>query len=122
MRLRPLKTSGKRVISGAASTTPVGPAEVVRRYEITVEREFVSVHSETAPAFAALCEVCAHEVTMLAPEEAAEVAGVTVRAVYRWVEEKRVHFIEPDSGRVFVCAESLQALLRSNQLSRGELR
>ena len=120
--MKSLKISDKSASPSAASTTPVSPPEVVRRYEITVEREFVSLRSESVPAFAASCEVCGRDVTMLAPEQAAEAAGVAVRVVYRWIEEKRVHFIEQNSGRLFLCSDSLQALLRSNQLSRGEPR
>jgi len=94
--------------------------EVLRRYEITVEREFVSLRSQSGQSCAMYCASCAHEVNMLPPEIAADAAGTTTRTIYRWVEEKRVHFFEPSSGKLLICSESLRQLSRSNQLSSGE--
>ena len=44
---------------------------------------------------------------MLTPEQAAAVAGVTVRAVNRRVEDGSVHFLETADGRLLVCVNSL---------------
>jgi hypothetical protein len=122
MRLNPRKTLGSKDLSSGGPAKAAETPEVLRRYEITVEREFVSLRSGSVQAYTALCESCGHNVTMLPPEQAAEAAGIAVRSVYRWVEDKRVHFIEADSGRLFLCSDSLQALLRSTQLSPGESR
>jgi hypothetical protein len=122
MRLNLRKTLDSRDLSSSGSAKPAETPAVLRRYEITVEREFVSLRNGPVQAYTALCESCGHNVTMLPPEQVAEVAGVAVRAVYRWVEEKRAHFIESSSGRLFLCSDSVQALLRSNQLSSGETR
>jgi hypothetical protein len=48
---------------------------------------------------------------MAAPEHAAAVARVTVRTIYRWVEEEKVHFTESHDGSVSVCLRS--CLVRS---------
>jgi hypothetical protein len=122
MRLNPRKTLSSKDLTGSGSAKPAETPEVLRRYEITVEREFISLRGGPLQAYTALCQSCGHNVTMLPPEQTAEVAGVAVRAVYRWVEEKRVHFIESNSGRLFLCSDSVQVLLRSNQLSPGESR
>jgi hypothetical protein len=116
------KTSGSGDLSSGGPSKSAETPEVLRRYEITVEREFISLRSGPVQAYTAFCDACGHDVTMLPPEQVAEVAGIAVRAVYRWVEEKRVHFIESDSGRLFLCSDSFQALLRSNPLSPGESR
>ncbi len=45
---------------------------------------------------------------MLTPEEAALLAGVGVRAIYRAIEEGRIHFLENASGALVVCLESIR--------------
>jgi excisionase family DNA binding protein len=53
------------------------------------------------------CPDCGAPSEMLTPESAAEMAGVSPRTVYRWVETGRVHFTERPDGRLFVCLTSL---------------
>lgn len=55
------------------------------------------------------CPACAAEVEMITPNEAARIAGVSSRTIYRWIEEARIHFIENTSGSILVCAGSLGA-------------
>lgn len=47
---------------------------------------------------------------MLPVEAAASITGFTQRALYRWAEEDRVHFIEQPDGAVLLCSESLKTL------------
>jgi len=44
---------------------------------------------------------------MVPPEQAAVLANVTVRMVYRWVESDVVHYKEEPNGSVMVCVKSL---------------
>ena len=44
---------------------------------------------------------------MITPHEAARIAHVSSRTIYRWIEEARIHFIEDTSGSILVCADSL---------------
>lgn len=46
---------------------------------------------------------------MVAPEQAAAVARVTVRIIYRWVELGVVHYTEGPEGSLAVCLKSLPA-------------
>jgi len=94
--------------------------DVARRYEITVEREFLSVKSKAGQESRVHCPHCDREVLMLTPELAAEAARTTVRSIYRWVEEKRVHFIEPASGVLLICSESLRGLSSLPRIGPGE--
>ena len=94
-------------------------AKVVRRYEITVEREFLSVRDQAARGFNAHCPECGLTVPMLPPDLAAQAAGTTTRNVYCWVEQNRVHFVEPASGGLFICSASLRLLAGSNQIAPG---
>ena len=57
------------------------------------------------------CAACAQTVMMLTPEDAATVAGVSARTIYRWVETDRAHFDEAPNGTLRVCLNSLQAEL-----------
>lgn len=44
---------------------------------------------------------------MVKPEQAAVIAGVTVRVVNSWVESDLVHFLETSEGLLLVCVNSL---------------
>ncbi len=46
---------------------------------------------------------------MITPHQAAAMAGVSSRTIYRWIEEAKLHFTEELDGVLFVCADSLQA-------------
>lgn len=52
------------------------------------------------------CPDCHGEVEMVPAEEAALIAGVSLRTIYRRVEAGAIHFFE-DSGRTFICAQTL---------------
>ncbi len=71
-------------------------------------REIIVVHSALPECSRAQCAACGAVVTMVSPEEAARLARVTVRSIYRWVEAARVHYIESPGGRLRICAESLR--------------
>ena len=55
----------------------------------------------------ALCGECAGGLLTL--EEAVAVAGVTSRAIHRWVEAEALHFAETPEGLLLVCLNSLAA-------------
>ena len=98
--------------------------EVLRRFEVTVEREFVAVRASVDEEFMALCPGCGHDVLMVSPDRAAAALGIGVRVIYRWIEEKKVNFVEPGAGKVFVCFESVQRAAGSKdglkEISSGE--
>jgi hypothetical protein len=98
--------------TGVVDAIPSRP-EVLRRYEITVEREFLGIWNDAASGCAAFCPACSRIVGLLPPEVAAKVMGTTARTIYRWVEEHRVHFVEPAQGQLLICCDSLQALTGS---------
>ena len=108
MRLLP-----RNVAADGVPEKPAGRGEVVRRYEVTVEREFVGIRVRPGPNFTAFCPACGRNTNMLPPDAAAAAAGTTTRNIYRWIEESRVHFVEPEPGHIFICSESLQQLSRS---------
>ena len=83
------------------------PAQVRRRTEITVEREVLSVYYAPARNYHGFCPQCSNEVLMMTAETACAALGVTMRQLYRWLEESRFHFQETNAGETFICSASL---------------
>ena len=77
-----------------------------RRIEILteVDREIVVTRR---PVLILFCEVCGGETRMVTPEQAAAEWAVTVRTIYRWVEDETIHFIESHGGRLLICLGGL---------------
>jgi hypothetical protein len=93
--------------------TSVGKALTVKpkkRTETTIEAHEVWVVRGADREPPAWCGVCADYRGMLTPENAARLRNVGTRAVYRWVEDGRLHFNEAPDGRVFICLASLVSL------------
>jgi hypothetical protein len=79
-----------------------------RRTEKTVEIHEVYVIRQTSGALPALCPQCpAGDSVMVAPEQAAVIAAVPARTIYRWVETKMIHYKEAPDGSLIVCVKSL---------------
>ncbi len=49
---------------------------------------------------------------MLRVEEAGSIAGVTPRTIYRWVEARKLHFVESDDGVILICTQSLASAVQ----------
>jgi hypothetical protein len=54
-----------------------------------------------------VCQECGAAKPMILPEEAATLAEVSLRAIFRWVETVQVHFCEMADGRLYLCSDSL---------------
>ena len=77
-----------------------------RRTEITVEEQIrIFRNSRATPHIT--CTACSSETWMISPEDAALAAGVSVRAIYRAIEEGRIHFLESAGGALVVCPRSV---------------
>jgi hypothetical protein len=81
-----------------------------RRVEITVEREVVSVVYQPSAGVAGRCEQCGRDVLLLSPAAAAAARGVSPREIYRWLDEKDLHFQELECGTILLCSESLKTI------------
>lgn len=46
---------------------------------------------------------------MIAPEHAAQIAGVSTRKIYAWVEAGKLHFAESPDRSLLICLDSLSA-------------
>ena len=78
-----------------------------KRTEIAIEIDEIVVVRATSRASLAWCEVCANEVVMVTPAQAAVIARVSVRDINRRVEAGVVHFLETTEGSLLVCMSSL---------------
>lgn len=80
-----------------------------RRMEITVETRRLVIRRSTnqAPVW---CVECSSPVQLITPEEAAVLAGVNTRTIYRWVETAQLHFLETAEQSPLLCLNSLLRL------------
>ena len=99
-----------------------------RKTEKSVEiHEFYVIR--TSGSLPALCGECGTgDAIMVAAEQAAVVASVPVRLIYRWVETAVVHYKEAPDGSIVVCLKSLpitanqvtSQLCRADQFENGD--
>ena len=90
-----------------------------RKTERAVEiHEFYVIRS-TSGSLPALCAECSSgDAFMVTPEQAAAVAHVPVRSIYRSVETGVVHYREGTDGSLVVCLKSLTET--RNQFGEGK--
>ena len=70
-----------------------------RTTEIKIESEEIYLLRRSRRPIRAWCAECEAVVQMVTPDEAANLAGVTARTVYRWIEQGKVHFTETAAGK-----------------------
>jgi len=79
-----------------------------RKSEKEVEIHEFYVIRPASGSLPALCAECpTGDAIMIAPEQAAAVAHVAVRMIYRWVERGAVHYKQGPDGSLTVCLKSL---------------
>ena len=82
-----------------------------KRMKITFEKERLLVVSRRGQV-EGWCEACGAEVKMIGVEEAALIADLSQRAIFRWIESDRLHFAETSGGALLICLASLLAQTR----------
>jgi len=87
-----------------------------RRTEKTVEiHEFYIIRSASG-SLPALCADCSTgDAILISPEQAAVIARVPVRMIYRWVEAGVIHYKEDRNGSLIVCVKSLPPMGDQNK-------
>ncbi len=69
------------------------------------------VRQQKSAAPPAACRRCANvDRSLVAPDEAAIITGVSTRIIYRWVEAGRIHFQEAADGSLLVCLNSFPSI------------
>ena len=80
-----------------------------KRLRITIQTERLLVMSHSRSLYS-LCVACGDEVRMVTINQAATLARLSSREIYREVEAGMLHFIETTEGSVLVCFNSLNGL------------
>lgn len=83
-----------------------------RRTEITVEEQ-IRIIRRSGVSVQIACADCGGEVLMATPDDAALALGVSARVIYRWVEERKIHFRESAGGALVVCPRSVLEHVRT---------
>ena len=77
-----------------------------RKVRISLTEERIVAFASGASARAS-CPRCGVAVPLVAPEQAASLAGVSTRQVFRWLEAGLLPFVETDDPSPLVCPASL---------------
>ena len=80
-----------------------------RKTEITLETSRLVVIKKSPKVNPVWCEECKVERDMVTAEEAAAIACVSTRVIYRWIEQSKLHFLDNREGSLLVCCTSLVA-------------
>src|SRR5262249_41454808 len=79
-----------------------------RKTEKAIEMHEFYVIRTASGSLPTLCSECATgDAIMLAPEQAAALAHIPVRMIYRWVETATIHYQDGPNGSLIVCLKSL---------------
>jgi hypothetical protein len=79
-----------------------------RKTEQAVEIHELYVIRTTSGSMPALCDKCSSgDAFLVPPEQAAALAQVPLRTIYRGVESGLVHYREAANGSIVVCLKSL---------------
>jgi hypothetical protein len=78
-----------------------------RRVEVLIETHKVWIIREPGHTARDWCAECAVAAPMVTPDEAARLVCQSTRAIYRLVEERRLHYRETPLGALLVCLDSL---------------
>jgi hypothetical protein len=80
-----------------------------KRIDITVESHEILVLRRSSAPIHAWCAQCGSQVQMIPSAQAALLAGVSSRVIYRQIEAGRLHFIETPDHALLICLQSLAA-------------
>ena len=77
-----------------------------RRIRITIQTERLLVINQGRSLYSP-CSACGEEVRMVTIDQAAALAPVSSREIYREIEAGMLHFTETTGGSILVCFNSL---------------
>jgi len=55
------------------------------------------------------CRLCAEDVSMISPNEAAALFSISARAIFRLTEKGEIHFLENELGALLICRNSCRS-------------
>jgi excisionase family DNA binding protein len=78
-----------------------------RKTKLTIEIERVLIIRGGTSERRGKCEACGELVPLITVDEAAKLAHVGSRSIYKMVEAKRIHFIETSEELLLICFNSI---------------
>jgi heterodisulfide reductase subunit C len=81
--------------------------KTTRTIEISVETDEVFVIRRVGSPVLVGCAQCGEATSLVTPEEASRLTGLSCREISRRVEAGLVHFSETTDGLLFICINSL---------------
>lgn len=92
-----------------------------QRTEITIEtHETTIVRVNTRQTITVFCEICRAARKHFSVRRAAALLRLSETAIFRLVEDRQVHSTETAGGALFVCGNSLSALLEGTPTMSDE--
>jgi hypothetical protein len=79
-----------------------------RRIEISIDRQRLFILKRRGVSAPEWCSDCGERVQMLTPDQAAMLANVSSRTIYRRVEAGEMHYNETAEGRLLICPNSIR--------------
>ena len=84
-----------------------------RTASITIETERLLVISRARESLESWCTQCNEQSNFIAVDEAAAVAGISERTIFRWAEAGAIHLLETAQGKAMFCLKSIVKLRTS---------
>ena len=82
--------------------------QVKRRIKVETRTERTLLLCARRKITRAWCGACLCQTQMITPHEAAKEIRVSLRKLFGYIEERRLHFLETEEGELFICVESLR--------------
>ena len=94
------------ILTQNTSSENIHESQMKKRTEITIEIDRLLVVSSPSQKVN-WCAACGRHVHVVTTDEAAILARVTARTIFRWVESGRLHYTETPEGSLLICPHSL---------------
>ena len=86
-----------------------------KKYLISqVSQEKITIRKSVVRSQKMICPICETETEMLSLDSAVTVSQVPTRQILESATRKIVHLLESESGHIWVCRNSLEAIINKN--------
>ena len=87
-----------------------------RKVKLTIETERVWMVRRSEYERMHRCEVCGEIVRLVTVDEAEKLTPFGSRAIYRLIEDEKIHFIETGDKRLLICFNSIRRSLSQTDM------
>lgn len=93
-----------------------GSGQMRRKAKLTIETERVWIVRGGEYQRMHRCEVCGEIVRLVTVDEAEKLTPFGSRAIYRLIEDEKIHFIETGDKRLLICFNSIRRSLSQTDM------